>query len=75
MKSFMIILFAIVTAVWLLWLLGFPFYKKYLKKESLWSSCYSSVLCCMTLIMNLINLYLYFCILLNSNIFSLPGEF
>ena len=52
MKTFMIILFVIVAVVWLLWLIGFPIYKKCIKKEPLWCSCYALVLCCMALIMN-----------------------
>jgi hypothetical protein len=60
MKTFMIILFVIVTVVWLLWLIGFPIYKKYIKKEPLWCSCYEFVLCCMAVIINLINLCLKF---------------
>lgn len=58
MKTFMIILFAIATVIWLLWLIGFPIYKKCIKKEPLWSSCYTLVLCCMALVINLINLCL-----------------
>ena len=59
METFMTILFAIVTVVWLLWLIGFPIYKKYIKKP-LWGSCYTLVLCCITLVINLINLCLKF---------------
>lgn len=33
METFMTILFAIVTVVWLLWLIGFPIYKKYIKNH------------------------------------------
>lgn len=58
MKLFMIVLFMIVTVVWLLWLIGFPIYKKCIKKESLWCSCYVLVLCFMTVIINLVNLCL-----------------
>lgn len=58
MKTFVIILFVIVTVVWLLWLIGFPIYKKCIKKEPVWSSCYTLVLCFMALIINLINLCL-----------------
>lgn len=58
MKTFMIILFVFIFVVWLLWLIGFPIYKDCIKKESLWCSCYALVLCCMALIINLINLYL-----------------
>lgn len=58
MKTLMIILFVIVAVVWLLWLIGFPIYKKCIKKEPVWDSCYTLVLCCMALIINLINLYL-----------------
>ena len=38
----MIILFAIATLIWLLWLIGFPIYKKCIKKEPLWNSCYAN---------------------------------
>lgn len=58
MKLFMIILFEIVAVVWLLWLIGFPIYKKCIKKEPLWCSCYVLVLCCMAVIINLIVLCL-----------------
>lgn len=60
MKTFMIILFVFIAVVWLLWLIGFPIYKNCIKKEPLWCSCYALVLCCMALIMNLINLCLKF---------------
>lgn len=60
MKTFMIILFVIVAVAWLLWLIGFPIYKKCIKKEPLWNSCYALVLCCMALVINLINLCLKF---------------
>lgn len=60
MKTFMIILFVFISVVWLLWLIGFPIYKDCIKKEPLWGSCYALVLCCMALIMNLINLCLKF---------------
>ena len=60
MKTFMIILFVFIFVVWLLWLIGFPIYKDCIKKEPLWGSCYALVLCCMALIMNLINLCLKF---------------
>lgn len=60
MKTFMIILFVIVAVAWLLWLIGFSIYKKCIKKEPLWSSCYALVLCCMALVINLINLCLKF---------------
>lgn len=60
MKTFMIILFVIVAVAWLSWLIGFPIYKKCIKKEPLWSSCYALVLCCMALVINLINLCLKF---------------
>ena len=58
MKTFMIILLVIVVVVWLLCLIGFPIYKMCIKKEPLWCSCYTLVLCCMALIINLINLCL-----------------
>jgi hypothetical protein len=58
MKTFMIILFVFISVVWLLWLIGFPIYKDCIKKEPLCGSCYALVLCCIALIMNLINLYL-----------------
>lgn len=54
----MIILFVIVVVVWLSWLIGFPIYKKCIKKEPLWRSCYALVICCMAVIINLINLCL-----------------
>ena len=60
MKTFMIILFVFISVVWLLWLIGFPIYKDCIKKEPLWGSCYALVLCCIALIMNLINLCLKF---------------
>lgn len=60
MKTFMTILFVIVVVTWLLWLIGFPIYKKYIEKEPLWGSCYTLVLCCMALVINLINLCLKF---------------
>lgn len=60
MKTFMIILFVFISVVWLLWLIGFPIYKDCIKKEPLCGSCYALVLCCMVLIMNLINLCLKF---------------
>lgn len=56
MKTFMIILFIVAAAMWLLWLIGFPIYKKCIKKESLWCSCYALVLCCIALVVNIINL-------------------
>ncbi len=56
MKTFMIILFIVAAAMWLLWLIGFQIYKKCIKKESLWCSCYALVLCCIALVVNIINL-------------------
>ena len=60
MKIFMTILFVIVAVAWLLWLIGFPIYKNCIKKESLCGSCYTLVLGCMALVINLINLCLKF---------------
>lgn len=56
MNTFMIILFIVVAMMWLLWLIGFPIYKKCIKKESLWGSYYALVLCCIALVLNIINL-------------------
>lgn len=47
MKNFMIILFVAVGIGWLLWLIGFPIYKKCIRKEPVWSSCYALVLACL----------------------------
>lgn len=58
MKLFMIVLFMIVSVMWLLWLIGFPIYKKCIKKEPVWSSCYALVLCFMAVIISLIDLCL-----------------
>lgn len=55
MKTFMTILLAIATAVWLLWLIGFPIYKKGIKEEPLCDSCYAWVLCGIALVINLIS--------------------
>lgn len=60
MKTFIIILFVDVTMVWLLWLIGFPFYKKRIKKEPLQGSCYTLVLSWTAFIVILINLCLNF---------------
>lgn len=58
MKNFIIILFVAVGIGWLLWLIGFPIYKKCIRKEPVWSSCYILVLACLAFFVNLINLCL-----------------
>ena len=42
MKTFSLILFFVFIAVELLWMIGFPIYKK-IKRESIWFSCYNIV--------------------------------
>ena len=60
MKTFMIVLFTNITMVCLLWLIGFPIYKKYIKKEPLQDSYYTLILSWIVFIMILIEICLNF---------------
>ena len=42
MKTFSLILFFAFIAATLLWMIGFPIYKK-IKRESIWFSCYDII--------------------------------